>query len=206
MLRLTYFLLFSTFGTLTLLGQSVSFSPEMVVGNRSTSYQHFIGYKINDRLSLNNVSLFDTEYGNDKNNIFFIRNMLSFNLNKHFTANIALGIKNPGSFTTLTTHYQYASSSFKFNYAIGSTYQNGFTLEQTISMNYTPSLSKNIRGYINLFVVVNTNLKVLDRGIQQLRLGIKKEKLITGIAVNIDQFTKAEKTLENFGIFIKYNF
>jgi len=206
MLRFIYFLFFSTFGFLVSNAQGVNFYPELTVGNRSISYQHIIGYKFNDNWSINNVSLFDTEYTNDKNNIFFIRNMLSYNVNKHFKINVSLGVKNPGAFTTLTTQYQYTSSSIKLSYAIGSTYQNGFTLEQTLTMNYTPSLTKNIQAYINLFVVVNTNLKELDRGIQQLRLGIKKEKLITGIATNLDQFTKAEKTLENFGVFIKYNF
>lgn len=206
MLRFIYFLFYITFGHLTLTAQSVSFSPEMMLGNRSTTYHHFIGYQINDKWSINNVSLFDTEYSNDKNNIFFIRNMLSYNLNKHLKTNVALGIKNPGAFATLTSQYQYASSNFKLSYALGSTYQNGFTLEQTLLMNYTPSLTKSIQAYVNLFVVVNTNLKELNRGIQQLRIGIKKEQLITGIALNLDQFTKAKKTLENFGVFIKYNF
>jgi hypothetical protein len=206
MLRFIYFLFYITFGHLTLTAQSVSFSPEMVLGNRSTGYQHYIGYQINSKWSINNVSLFDTEYQNDSNNIFFIRNMLSYSHSKHFNANIALGVKNPGAFITLTSQYQYNLPEFKLSYAIGSTYQNGFTLEQTLSINYTTSLSKIIQAYINLFVVVNTDLKTLDRGIQQLRIGLKKEKLITGMAVNIDQFTKADKTLENFGIFIKYNF
>lgn len=206
MLRFIYFLFYITFGHLTLTAQSISFSPEMMLGNRSTGYQHFIRYQINDKWSFNNVSLFDTEYSNDKNNIFFIRNMLSYNLNKHLKTNVALGIKNPGAFATLTSQYQYASSNFKLSYALGSTYQNGFTLEQTLLMNYTPSLTKSIQAYVNLFVVVNTNLKELDRGIQQVRIGIKKEQLITGIALNLDQFTKAKKTLENFGVFIKYNF
>lgn len=206
MLRFITFSFFITFASLTSNAQSVSFSPEIVIGNRSVGYQHFAGYKFNNSWSINNVSLFDTEYTNDKNNIFFIRNMLSYNLNKHFKANAAIGIKNPGVFATLTSQYQYISSSFKLNYAIGSTYQDGFTLEQTLILNYTPMLSKTIEGYINLFAVVNTNLKVLDRGIQQLRIGIKKEKLTTGIAANLDQFNKAEKTLENFGVFIKYNF
>lgn len=206
MLRFIYFIFFTTFGSLPLASQSISFSPEMVLGNRSTGYQHFIGYTINDKWTINNVSLFDTEYNNDNNNIFFIRNMLTYNLNKHFKANAAIGIKNPGKFATITSQYQYANSNFKLSYAIGSTYQNGFTLEQTLSMNYTPNLTKNIQAYMNLFVVVNTNLKALDRGIQQLRIGIKKQQFNTGMAINLDQFIKAEKTLENFGIFIKYNF
>ncbi|TJY35983.1 hypothetical protein [Pontimicrobium aquaticum] len=206
MLRFIYFLFYITFGQLTLTAQSVSFSPEMVLGNRSTGYQHVIGYKINNKWSFNNVSLFDSEYSNDKNNIFFIRNMLSYNLNKHFKANVALGVKNPGAFATLTSQYQYAKQNFKLSYAIGSTYQNGFTLEQTLILNYTPILRKKIQGYISLFAVVSTNLKELDRGIQQLRIGVKKEQLITGVAINLDQFAKAEKTLENFGVFIKFNF
>jgi hypothetical protein len=206
MLRFIFYLCFTTLGFLPLAAQSISFSPEMVLGNRSTGYQHFIGYSFNDLWSINNVALFDSEYNGDKNNIFFIRNMLSYSINKHFKANVALGVKNPGAFATLTYQYHYESSSFKLSYAIGSTYQNSFTLEQTLLINYTPSLTKNIQAYVNLFLIVNTNLKVLDRGIQQLRIGIKHENLVTGIAVNLDQFTKAEKTLENFGIFIKYNF
>ncbi|GGK34251.1 hypothetical protein GCM10007962_30870 [Yeosuana aromativorans] len=206
MLRYLNLTVFIIFETLASNAQSVNFYPEMVLGNRSTSYQHVIGFKINDTWSLNNVSLFDTEYTNDRNNIFFIRNTLSYKLNNHFKANAAFGVKNPGAFATLTSQYQYTVPEFKLSYAIGSTYQNGFTLEQTLSMNYTPSLTKNIQAYVNLFVVVNTNLKVLDRGIQQLRIGVKKKQLITGIALNLDQFIKAEKTLENFGLFIKYNF
>ncbi len=206
MLRLINFIIFTIIGTSVSIGQAISFTPEIFLGNRATGYQHFIAYKFNDTWSINNVLLYDTEYINDKNNIFFIRNMLSYKLTPHFKTNLAAGIKNPGKFTTLSTQYDYAVTNFRISYSIGGTYQSGFTLEQNLRLTYTPRLSDTIHGYINLFVVVNTNLKVLDRGIQQLRFGIKKEKLITGIAVNLDQFTKAEKTLENFGTFIKYNF
>lgn len=194
------------FATLASNAQSVGFSPEMVLGHRSLSYQHFVSYSFDEKWSVNNVSFFDTEYNNETNDIFFIRNMLSYNINKHFKANAAIGIKSPGAFATITSQYQYTVSSFKISYAIGSTYQNGFTLEQTLILNYIPTLSKNIKAYLNLFAVVNTDLKILNRGIQQFRVGLKKEKFITGIAVNLDQFTKAEKTLENYGFFIKYNF
>lgn len=206
MLRLINLLVYIIFGTLVSNAQSANFSPELVIGNRSIAYQQFIGYSFNDTWSINNVTLFDSEYNNNKNNIFFIRNMLSYRLNDHFRTNVAFGIKNPGTFASLTSQIQFEKSNFSMSYAIGTTYQDGFTLEQTLQLKYTPNLNKNIQVYINLFVVINTNLKVLDRGIQQLRFGIKKDKLITGIAVNLDQFTKAEKTLENFGLFIKYNF
>ena len=185
--------------------QSAGFYPEMVLGNRSLSYQHFVSHRFDEKWSINNVSLFDTEYNNDRNNIFFIRNMLSYNFNKHFKASAAIGVKNPGAFATIAYQYQYKTPSFTLSYAIGSSYQKSFTLDQTLILNYTPSLSKSIKAYLNLFAVVNTNLKLLDRGIQQLRIGIKKDNLITGIAVNLDQFTKAEITLNNYGIFIKTN-
>lgn len=206
MLRLTNLLVFIIFGIQASNAQTVSFSPEMIIGNRSNAYQHYIGYRFNASWSLNNISLFDTEHNTNKNNIFFMRNMVSYNINKHFKANAAIGIKNPGKFGTLAAQYQYATDNLKLSYSLGSTYQNGFTLEQNLMLNYTPTLSKSIHGYISLFAVLNTNFKVLDRGIQQLRLGVKKERFVIGIAVNLDQFTKAEKTLENFGLFIKYNF
>ena len=194
------------FTTLASNAQSVGFSPEMILGHRSVFYQHYINHKFNEKWSVNNVSLFDTEYHNDANNMLFIRNMLSYNINKYFNVNAGIGVKNPGAFATITSQYQYSVSSFKISYAIGSTYQKGFTLEQTLILNYTPTLTKNMKAYLNLFVVVNTDLTILNRGIQQLRVGIKKEKFTTGIAINMDQFTKAEKTLENFGFFIKSNF
>jgi len=206
MLRLISVLIFILFEAFAVNAQSASFSPEILLGNRSASYQHFIEYNFNDTWSINNVSLFDTEYTNDKNNIFFIRNMLSFKLNKHIKANVALGVKNPGAFISISTQYNYATTNFRLSYAVGGTYQNEVTLEQNLILNYTPTICTNLQGYINLFVVINTNLKVLDRGIQQWRIGIKKERCVTGIAINLDQFTKAEKTLENFGAFIKYNF
>lgn len=192
--------------TLVSTAQSVDFLPEMVLGHRSLSYQHFVSHSFDEKWSVNNVSLFDTEYNNDTNNIFFIRNMLSYKFNKNFKANAAIGIKNPGAFVTISSQYQYKTPFFKISYAIGSTFQNKFTLEQTLLLNYTPTLSKRIRAYLNLFVIANTNLKILNRGIQQLRIGIKKEKLMTGIAVNLDQFTKSELTFMNYGFFIKRNF
>lgn len=194
------------FTTLVSNAQSVRLYPEIVLGHRSLSYQHFLSYSFDDKWSVNNVSLFDTEYNNEANDIFFIRNMLSYKINKHFKANVAIGIKNPGAFASITSQYQYTISSFKLSYVIGSTYQKGFTLEQTLILNYTPTLSKSIEAYLNLFMVVNTDLKILNRGIQQFRIGLKKEKFIIGLAVNLDQFTKAEKTLENYGFFIKSNF
>lgn len=205
MLRHIIILVLIIFGTTKSNAQSVSFSPEKVLGNRSTAYQHFISYSFDETWSINNVTLFDTEYNTDKNNIFFIRNMLSYKLNQQIKVNAAFGIKNPGAFATLNAQYQYTTTNFKLSYSIGNTYQNGFTLEQNLILNYTPTLSKNFKGYINLFAVVNTNLKQLDRGIQQLRIGIKKERLIIGLALNLDQFTKGKKKLENFGAFIKYN-
>ena len=182
MLRIISLSITLLFTVLVSNAQSVGFTPEMVLGNRSLSYQHFISHSFDEKWSINNISQFDTEYENDTNNIFFIRNMLSYSFNKHFNASVAIGVKNPGAFATIAYQYQYKAPSFKLSYAIGSSYQKSFTLDQTLIMNYTPTLSKSIKAYVNLFAVVNTNLRILDRGIQQLRIGIKKEKLITGVA------------------------
>lgn len=105
-----------------------------------------------------------------------------------------------------STQFQYAKSNFILSYAIGSTYQNGFTIEQALHLNFSPSFNKKNLVYVNLFLIVNTHLKILNRGIQQMRFGIKTQKLITGIATNLDRCTKVKQSLENYGLFIKYNF
>ena len=206
MVRCIHILIYSVFAIVTSHAQALNYTPEVVAGNRSTAYQHFIGYHFNDTWSINNLTLFDTEYNDGNNNIFFIRNTLSYSLNHNIKANVAFGIKNPGSFATISAKYDFSFQDFKFSYTIGTTYQNGLTLEQTLILNYTPKLAANIEAYINLFAVVATDLKILNRGIQQFRLGIKKRQLITGLAMNLDQFTESKKTLENSGLFLKYNF
>lgn len=206
MLRVFTVLIILLLGTQLISSQNLGFSPEITMGNRSTAYQHFIGYKINDYWSINNVTLYDTEYNNDDNNIFFVRNMVSYTVTKAIKTNFAFGVKNPGGFLTTTFQYQLNKPRFKVTYNVGSTYQNGFTLEQSLNLYYAVPISESTNLFTSLFTVFNTNLKYLDRGIQQFRIGIKKGRFQTGIAINLDQFEKAEKTLENFGISVKYNF
>ncbi len=206
MLRIISISIIFLFSALASKAQEVGFSPELLLGHRSLTYQHFVTHRLDNKWSINNVSYFDTEYTNEINDIYFIRNMVSFHFNKHIQVNTSIGAKNPGSFATLTLQHKFSVSSFKFTYAIGSTYQNGFTLEQNLMLNYTPVLSKDIKAYLNLFVIVNTDFEILNRGIQQFRIGIQKENFITGIAVNLDQFTGGVKTLQNCGLFIKCNF
>lgn len=206
MLRTTHILIFIVFVIFKLNAQSVSYVPETILGNRSFAYQHFVGYNFNEKWSINNISLVDADHTNYVNNIFFVRNRLFYNLNKRFNINIAFGVKNPGSFTTLATQYKYSTINFTLGYTIGATYQDGFTLEHTLQLKYTPKLGNKTNIYLNLFMIMNTDLQNIDRGIQQFRLGLKKEKIISGMAINLDQFANAEKKLTNIGIFIKYNF
>jgi len=187
-------------------GQKLSFSPEFVFGNRSFAYQHFVKSDLSEKWSMNNVTLFDTEHKGGDNNIFFIRNTLVYKLNKSYQLNAATGVKNPGAFGTVSAQYKFTKQAFYISYSIGATYQDDVTLEQSISINYSPQITSNTRLYINLFMVSNTDFSTLIRGIQQLRLGITKNKLMTGVAFNFDQFNNSSKTLSNYGIFIKFNY
>lgn len=206
MKRLVIFIYLVLCGTFLSHSQDTKFLSEFTFGNRSIGYQHYIGYNLSKEWSINNVTLFDTEYNNDNNNMFFIRNMLSYVINKSFKANVAFGVKNPGGFNTITLQYALNTQNFSLNYNIGTTYQNGFTLEQSLIIDYSKRINTSYEFFTRLFTVMNTNLKYLDRGIQQLRIGITKEGLQISLAINLDQFKKAEKTLKNFGIAIKYNF
>ncbi|PWN72388.1 hypothetical protein C1631_000485 [Chryseobacterium phosphatilyticum] len=192
--------------SLNLNAQKLSYSPDLVLGHRSYTYMHNINYQLNDRLKLNNLTLFDTEYTRDKENIFFIRNTLAYSLSKKLIVNAAFGMKNPGAFFSAYIQYKVAHPTYSFSYSIGTTYQKGFSLEQSVSFEYTPYVKENLQGYFNVLAIGNLDHSGYPRGLQFLRLGVKQDKIMYGLASNFDQFNNGKKTLKNIGAFVKYNF
>ncbi|MEW2922241.1 hypothetical protein AB1A65_12275 [Muricauda sp. ANG21] len=188
-----------------LLGQELSFSPDMVFGHRSVTYKHTIGYAFSPKVSINNLTLYDTEYNSDINNIYFIRSGIGLSFGKLMT-NLAIGVKNPGAFATFSLGINNSGSRFSYNYSMGTTYQDGFSLEQTLILDYQPRLNDSYLGYVNLLAVGNLNGDGYIRGLQQLKLGIKKQEWIMGLAINLDQFDNSKKRLKNLGFFLKHNF
>jgi hypothetical protein len=184
--------------------QELSFAPEMLLGNRSHTYLHLVKYHINGRWSVNNLTLFDTEYTTNGNNIFFIRNTATYRLSRTLSANASIGIKNPGHFATASLQYRYSKKNFTASYTAGSTYQEGFTFEQSLALNYSPKISKGLKAYFNLLAIANLNFEEYQRGLQQLRIGLVGNKAAYGVGLNLDQFNNASKTLSNIGLFIKY--
>ncbi|MGG7467513.1 hypothetical protein ACVVIH_01345 [Chryseobacterium arthrosphaerae] len=186
--------------------QKLSYTPDLVLGNRSYTYMHTINYQLNDRLKLSNLTLFDTEYTRDRENIFFIRNTFAYNLSKKLSVNAAFGMKNPGAFFSAYVQYKITRSTYSLSYAIGTTYQKGFSLEQSVSLEYTPYLKENLQGYFSILAIGNIDNSGYPRGLQLIRLGVKQNKMMYGVATNFDQFNNGKKTLENIGAFVKYNF
>jgi hypothetical protein len=186
--------------------QKLSYTPDLVLGHRSYTYMHNVNYQINERLKLNNLTLFDTEYTRDQDNIFFIRNTLTYSFTKKISLNGAFGVKNPGAFFSLYAQYRMVQPSYSFSYSIGATYQKGFSLEQSVSFEYTPQLRENLKGYFSVLAIGNLGNTGYLRGLQFIRLGVKQDKMMYGIASNFDQFNNSKKTLENIGAFVKYNF
>ncbi|MFC4720820.1 hypothetical protein ACFO5O_00695 [Geojedonia litorea] len=185
--------------------QELSYHPEILSGHRSFSYQHKIEFSVNPSLKLNNITLFDTEYNNDDNNLYFIRNSISYEFFKNIKVVGAFGIKNPGSFVTSALQYNYKKKNYMFMYSVGTTYQNGFTIEQNFGFEFKPKINMDMYGLLKLQVISNTSKKEYVRGIQQLRIGVIKNNLQFGFAANLDQFNNASKTLANYGIFYKHN-
>jgi len=185
--------------------QELHLNPDIVLGNRSVTYKHFAKFSIDGKFSVDNLILFDTEYESDSNNIYFIRNNLSYQLFEKWNLNLGVGIKNPGSFYTFSVGFRTQKPSFKLGYNIGSTYQNGFSLEQTLSVTFEPILNTKLKGFLNLLAVGNLSSVGYTRGLQQFKVGVQKTKLVTGLALNLDQFNNSRKKLENMGFFLMYN-
>lgn len=189
-----------------LYAQKASYTPDFVAGHRSYTYMHNINYQLNDRLKLNNLTLFDTEYTRDKENIFFIRNTVAYSITPKLSVNAAFGMKNPGAFFSAYLQYKIGNPIYSLSYSIGTTYQKGFSLEQSVSLEYTPYLTRNLKGYFSVLAIGNIDDSGYPRGLQLIRLGVKQNKMMYGIASNFDQFNNGKKTLKNIGGFIKYNF
>ncbi|MDR6457553.1 hypothetical protein J2786_000646 [Chryseobacterium vietnamense] len=200
------FIAITALASVSLNAQKLSYTPDIVLGHRSYTYMHNVNYQLNERLKLNNLTLFDTEYTKDKENIFFIRNTLSYMLTKRFSANAAFGMKNPGAFFSAYLQYKIIQPAYSLSYSIGTTYQKGFSLEQSISFEYTPYLTENFKGYFSVLAIGNLDDSGYPRGLQFIRLGVKRDKMMYGLASNFDQFNNGKKTLENIGAFVKYNF
>ncbi|MFD0842232.1 hypothetical protein ACFQ1F_01710 [Flaviramulus multivorans] len=187
------------------LAQHLNYNPEIVLGYRSYTYQHKINYNFNDKLKLTNITYYDTEYNNDNNNIYFLRNSLSYGVHKNIGLSLGIGLKNPGSFATISGNFHYKSDSIWLLYSAGITYQNDFTLEQVAFIEYKPLINNEVYGLIKVQSNGNINFKEQERGIQQIRIGIKKKQRQYGLAANFDQF-KNNKTLNNYGFFYKHEF
>ncbi|MFD2556827.1 hypothetical protein [Sphingobacterium tabacisoli] len=192
--------------TLKTNGQKLSYTPDLLLGNRSYAYMHNINYHFNSYLKINNLILFDTEYAHDKENIFFIRNTLSYSISRKISFNAAVGVKNPGKFFGLFAQYRTIGSDYSLSYSMGTTYQRTFTLEQSIAFEYTPSIIERLDGYFHVLAIVNLEPGNYQRGVQQVQLGLKQQRLNYGLALNLDQWNNNEKQLYNTGIFIKHNF
>ncbi|UVD79912.1 hypothetical protein NWE55_01070 [Myroides albus] len=152
--------------------------------------------------------MFDTEYTEDTHNILFIRNTVSYKISDRFSLHNGFGVKNPGAFFLSYLQYQYKNkqNTLNISYSAGATYQAGFTLEQSFLIEYTPKLTQKLNAFFRLSAVGNTDFNEYTRGFQHIRIGLKDEKLMYGLAFNAEQFNISWDHLENLGVFVKYNF
>lgn len=200
-LFLTTALLFSS---LIAVCQTTHFSPQLLIGNRSTAYLQVVKHKVNSRLSFNNLTYVDAEHNSDKSTIYFVRNTGSLFLTNRLYFNLAIGVKNPGKFATGSFQYRYNHKNFFASYSVGTTLQETFTLEQSLSVRYSHFIKNQLKAYYSLLIISNTTYTDFTRGIQQLRLGIAKKHTAMGFGANYDQFNNATKTLLNLGVFISH--
>lgn len=186
--------------------QRLHYQPEFLGGYHSLSYAHTAAYTLHQKLQLANYTYIDGAYTSDTVNIYFIRTKLAYHIFPALSIHAAIGMKNPGKFTTLLLQYQYARPHFSISYAAGPTYQNGFTLEQALAASWQGSPSGNTKLYLSAKASINTKAVDLNRGVQQFRIGLRKRKLTHGLGANFDQFRPGTKSLFNAGIFFSYHF
>lgn len=183
--------------------KAFAYNPEILVGNRSIFYQHAISTSLHSKFKFNNITQFDNEYFNNRNNIYFIRNSISYPIFKNFSINAALGLKNPGSFSTLFINYNLSKNNFILNYSIGFTLQKKYSYEQMFIIEKNIPINKNIAIHTKFQALTNITQTEYLRGFQHFRIGLKHHSFNYGLASNFDQFNNNKRTLQNYGIYIK---
>lgn len=183
--------------------QESSFQPELLIGNRSAMFQHFLKLPVTKKLSVTNNFLIDQEYSTSVNRIFFFRNSLNYHFAQRWQANGAFGLKNPGLFMTFAVTYSVITDQSAFSYTAGFTVQREISFEQTLI--YKRSLIE-FRQYLllsQIVIITNFDRSGYSRGIQQFRLGVQRASTQLGLGLNLDQFGNSSKTLFNAGVYLK---
>src|SRR5690606_14516054 len=103
-----------------------------------------------------------------------IRNTISYNISKYFQLNTVLGLKNPGTFSTISLQYNYQRKRLIFSSNLGWYYQNGSAIETFMLTQYTLPLTSNTDLYFRAQSTSDINTEGILRGVQQVRIGIDK--------------------------------
>lgn len=183
--------------------QQLSYQPEMVLGHRSYTYQHNVFLPISKSWTFSNLVYFDTEHLNNDRNIYSIRNTISYTISKSFQFNTAVGLKNPGTFSTISLQYNYHNKRLFFLTNLGWYYQNGSAVEHFILAQYSIPLTSKTDLYFRGQSTLDINRDGILRGVQQLRIGVDNGDFGVGLAGGFDQWNNAETSITNFGVYIK---
>ncbi|TBX69902.1 hypothetical protein EZL74_05660 [Flavobacterium silvisoli] len=202
MVRLVLCFLFAECSFLA--AQPLTVTPEVVLGHRSSFYQHELTFLLTDKLKLRNTSLYDAAYDDPKAVLYFFRNTLAYAASKSIVFSVAHGVKNPGAFGTASVLYHYSSSRIVLMCSGGVTYQREFSFEPFVLLEYNTPVSAGRHLFFRVQGVANISKESYMRGVQQVRVGLKQDKLRYGLAGNFDQFANAAKKLSNLGVFIRY--
>lgn len=185
--------------------QMLNYSPEIVIGHRSYTYQHMINLPLGEKLSLSNLTYFDSEYKNNSNNLYIIRNNLSYDIAKNIKLNAMVGIKNPGTFSVLALQYSVKGKNLTYVTYAGWHYQKGSALEYFTLLQYDTPITQDYILTIKGQNTFDINHQGIFRGVQQLRIGLSKGSIGFGIAGGFDQWKKGDPTLYNLGIYFRYS-
>jgi len=205
MARITILLVLSFYGYSSF-SQEIVVQPEVLFGNRSVMFQSQFKAQFTKSLSFNNYFLIDNQYDREKNQIYFFRNMLSYHHSKCWQSNIAVGLKNPGLFSTVSWTYKKREGVKSLIYSIGITLQKTLSLEQSVLFKQDLIEFKNYVFRFQFLVIASFDVEGYLRGLQQIRFGIQKGSIQTGFGINLDQFNNATKALYNYGAYFKFNF
>ena len=190
-----------------LYAQTVNF--EGMVGDKNYFYQHAIGVKLNGtgKLMFTHSASLHAMYDDKEKNELMSQSYLTYPLNKWLR--IAAGTfyaTKPGINPALALNFRYVAKDFilLFNPRIDAKSKGSF--EGMLFSEYMPRINNHLLLYTRFQLMSNYTGSKHNRSYQNFRIGLTKDNLSFGLALNIDQRGGEMQTQHNLGFFAKHQF
>ncbi len=184
------------------------FTTEVMTGNKSYYYQHSFGLTFpQSRFGFFNTSSLHLLHDEKTKNELMSQQYITYPLGSH--VKLALGTfyaTKPGISPALALQFKYNLRHTNLLFAPRVDLKKNGAIEAMAMVEYLPPINYRLTFYSRAQLMSNYGPNHHNRSYQNFRIGLKMQKAIFGLALNIDERGREIQTLRNWGLFFRYDY